>query len=75
MGIRRGRKRFGKSTLIKLMNGLLKPNSGRVHVLGENIETANLRKIRQSIGIIFQNPDEQIVGITVEEDIAFGCKT
>jgi len=64
----------GKSTLIKLMNGLSKPSLGRVHVFGENIETANLLKIRKCIGVIFQNPDEQIVGITVEEDIAFGLQ-
>ncbi len=64
----------GKSTLIKLMNGLLKPNLGRVHVFGENIELANLLKIRQCVGVIFQNPDEQIVGTTVEEDIAFGLQ-
>lgn len=64
----------GKSTLIKLMNGLLKPSLGSVHVFGENIETANLLEIRKCVGVIFQNPDEQIVGITVEEDIAFGLQ-
>lgn len=64
----------GKSTLIKLMNGLLKPSLGKVNVLGENIEMANLLKIRKCVGVIFQNPDEQIVGITVEEDIAFGLQ-
>lgn len=64
----------GKSTLIKLMNGLLMPSLGKVHVLGENIEMANLLEIRKCVGVIFQNPDEQIVGITVEEDIAFGLQ-
>ncbi|SMF92256.1 energy-coupling factor transport system ATP-binding protein [Paenibacillus uliginis N3/975] len=64
----------GKSTLIKIMNGLLKPSLGRVYVLGENIEMENLLKIRKCVGVIFQNPDEQIVGITVEEDIAFGLQ-
>lgn len=64
----------GKSTLIKLMNGLLKPSLGRVLVFGENIEPENLVKIRQRVGVIFQNPDEQIVGTTVEEDIAFGLQ-
>ncbi|MGM1048910.1 MAG: ATP-binding cassette domain-containing protein [Bacillota bacterium] len=64
----------GKSTLIKLMNGLLKPSLGRVYVFGENIETANLLKIRKCVGVIFQNSDEQIVGTAVEEDIAFGLQ-
>lgn len=64
----------GKSTLIKLMNGLLKPNAGRVHVFGESIESANLLKIRKCVGVVFQNPDEQIVGTTVEEDIVFGLQ-
>ncbi|MNJ52230.1 Energy-coupling factor transporter ATP-binding protein EcfA1 [compost metagenome] len=45
-----------------------------MHVLGENIEMANLLEIRKCVGVIFQNPDEQIVGITVEEDIAFGLQ-
>lgn len=64
----------GKSTFVKLMNGLLKPSSGKVYVLGESIDSANLREIRQHVGIVFQNPDEQSVGVTVEEDIAFGLQ-
>ncbi|GAA0135236.1 energy-coupling factor ABC transporter ATP-binding protein [Paenibacillus sp. YSY-4.3] len=64
----------GKSTLIKLMNGLLKTSLGKVYVLGESIKMANLLKIRKCVGVIFQNPDEQMVGITVEEDIAFGLQ-
>lgn len=64
----------GKSTLVKLMNGLLKPSLGNVLVFGENIDPGNIQKIRQRVGIIFQNPDEQMVGTTVEEDIAFGLQ-
>ncbi|MBE1442769.1 ATP-binding cassette domain-containing protein [Paenibacillus sp. OAS669] len=64
----------GKSTFVKLVNGLLKPSLGKVIVFGESTDNANLRKIRQSVGIIFQNPDEQTVGATVEEDIAFGLQ-
>lgn len=64
----------GKSTLVKLMNGLLKPSLGNVLVFGENIDPGNIQKIRQQVGVIFQNPDEQMVGTTVEEDIAFGLQ-
>jgi len=64
----------GKSTLVKLMNGLLRPSQGRVLVFGEHIKPSNILKIRQQVGMIFQNPDEQTVGATVEEDIAFGLQ-
>lgn len=63
----------GKSTLAKHLNALLKPTSGRCIV--DNIDTQNdvdLWKIRQKIGMVFQNPDNQIVATIVEEDIAFG---
>jgi energy-coupling factor transport system ATP-binding protein len=64
----------GKTTLVKLMNGLLKPSQGNVLVFGENIDLGNIQKIRQLVGVVFQNPEEQIVGNTVEEDIAFGLQ-
>lgn len=64
----------GKSTLVKLMNGLLKPSLGKVLVFGENIDPGNIQKIRQLVGVVFQYPEEQIVGNTVEEDIAFGLQ-
>mgnify|MGYP003397878151 FL=1 len=63
----------GKSTLAKHLNALLKPTSGRCIV--DNIDSQNdvdLWKIRQKIGMVFQNPDNQIVATIVEEDIAFG---
>ena len=63
----------GKSTLAKHLNALLKPTSGRCIV--DKIDTQNdvdLWKIRQKIGMVFQNPDNQIVATIVEEDIAFG---
>ncbi|MBP3721696.1 MAG: ATP-binding cassette domain-containing protein [Selenomonadaceae bacterium] len=63
----------GKSTLAKLMNALLLPTDGKVLV--KNLDTSdekNLHKIRQTFGIVFQNPDNQIVATTVEDDIAFG---
>ncbi|MEN6621880.1 MAG: ATP-binding cassette domain-containing protein [Smithella sp.] len=63
----------GKSTLIRQMNALLRPGRGIVTVNGLNtgIE-AHHREIRRIVGMLFQNPDNQIVGMTVEEDIAFG---
>ncbi|MBR5459694.1 MAG: energy-coupling factor transporter ATPase [Clostridia bacterium] len=63
----------GKSTLAKLMNGILLPNSGKVTV--EGIDTADEERIwdiRRRVGMVFQNPDNQIVATTVEEDVAFG---
>jgi len=63
----------GKTTLLRHINGLLFPSSGRVTV--ENLDTKKQRtlpRIRQLAGMVFQNPDNQIVGMTVEEDVAFG---
>ena len=62
----------GKSTLARHLNGLLFPTAGKVTTDGmDTMDLANLRKIRQKVGIVFQNPDNQIIGNTVEEDIAF----
>lgn len=63
----------GKSTLAHLLNGLLKPSEG--DVLIDELSTRNednLTEIRQRVGLLFQNPDNQIVATIVEEDIAFG---
>ncbi|HDR15204.1 MAG TPA: energy-coupling factor transporter ATPase [Desulfobacteraceae bacterium] len=63
----------GKTTLLRHMNGLLSPSSGRVTV--DDFDTKNQRtlpRVRQLAGMVFQNPDNQIVGMTVEEDVAFG---
>ena len=63
----------GKSTLAKLLNGLLIPKSGAVTVNGLNTaERANIFEIRKSVGMVFQNPDNQMVASIVEEDVAFG---
>lgn len=64
----------GKSTLSKLLVGLLKPHSGEIFISGIKIERKSLRKIRSLIGIVFQNPENQFVGSTVEDDIAFGLE-
>lgn len=68
-----GRNGSGKSTLARLMNALLLPFQGTVLVNGFNTTNDKLLwEIRRSIGMVFQNPDNQIVGTIVEEDVAFG---
>ena len=63
----------GKSTLAKHINGILYPSDGDVFVKDMNTkEEANIWSIRQSAGMVFQNPDNQIIGTIVEEDVAFG---
>jgi len=63
----------GKSTLAKLMNGLEMPSNGRVIVDGHNTkERKNLFDIRKTLGVVFQNPDNQMVATIIEDDIAFG---
>ena len=64
----------GKSTLIQQLNGLLKPTSGTIKVDGECIteKGANLKKVRQKIGLVFQYPEQQLFEETIYKDIAFG---
>lgn len=63
----------GKSTFAKHLNALLIPNEGSVYINGEDTnEVEELWKIREQCGMVFQNPDNQIVGVTVEEDVGFG---
>lgn len=65
----------GKSTLAKHLNGLLFPDEGTVWIGGyDTREEENLLKIRQTTGMVFQNPDNQIIGSVVEEDVAFGLE-
>lgn len=68
-----GRNGSGKSSLAKHINGLLLPTEGAVYVKGmDTRDQQQILKIRQSAGIVFQNPDNQIVGAVVDEDVAFG---
>jgi biotin transport system ATP-binding protein len=63
----------GKTTLVRHLNGLLTPTRGDVRVEGlSTTSPPDLFRIRQMVGMVFQNPDNQIVGMTVEEDVAFG---
>ncbi|WP_225422813.1 energy-coupling factor ABC transporter ATP-binding protein [Lacticaseibacillus suibinensis] len=64
----------GKSTLAKNINGLLAPASGQVTVAGLPLTEANVWAIREKVGIVFQNPDNQFVGATVQDDVAFGLE-
>lgn len=64
----------GKSTLSKLMVGLLAPASGTIEIDGMMLDEAHIAEIRKKIGIVFQNPDNQFVGVTVKHDIAFGLE-
>ncbi|MCK0473354.1 energy-coupling factor transporter ATPase [Halalkalibacter sp. APA_J-10(15)] len=70
-----GRNGSGKSTFAKLLNGLLLPTEGEVIVDGYNTKDEQaLFPIRQRVGMVFQNPDNQFVATTVEDDIAFGLE-
>ena len=62
----------GKSTLFKCFNGIFTPTSGQVLIRGEPITKQNLREVRKFVGLVFQNPDDQIFSPTVEQDVAFG---
>ncbi len=64
----------GKSTLAKLMVGLLKAQSGTIKIKDIELTEDTIDDLRQYIGIVFQNPDNQFVGVTVKDDIAFGLE-
>ncbi|WP_141904508.1 energy-coupling factor ABC transporter ATP-binding protein [Lysinibacillus sp. Y5S-8] len=64
----------GKSTIAKLMNGLLFPQQGDVRILREPLSEENLWASRSLMGMVFQNPDNQFVGATVQDDVAFALE-
>ena len=62
----------GKSTLLHQFNGLITPTSGSVLVLGKEVNKQNLTEIRQRVGLVFQDPDDQLFARTLGQDVAFG---
>lgn len=62
----------GKSTLLHHFNGLLMPTSGKVFILGKEVKKQNVDEIRQKVGLVFQDPDDQLFARTVALDVAFG---
>ena len=64
----------GKSTLAKVMNGLIEANTGSVVINGKTLTAETVFDARRTVGMVFQNPDNQFVGTTVEDDIAFGLE-
>lgn len=65
----------GKSTLAKLINGFLTPDSGEITVNGiSTTEEDKIFQIRSTVGMVFQNPDNQMVASIIEDDVAFGCE-
>ena len=64
----------GKSTTIRLIDGLLEAESGEIWIDGQLLSSENVWNLRRQIGMVFQNPDNQFVGATVEDDVAFGLE-
>ncbi|MFD1465944.1 energy-coupling factor ABC transporter ATP-binding protein [Lapidilactobacillus mulanensis] len=64
----------GKSTLAKTFNGLIEPQSGEIYFNGELLSEETIWDVRRQLGIVFQNPDNQFVGATVADDVAFGME-
>jgi len=64
----------GKSTIARLITGLLLQRSGDIEIFGEVMTDDNVLRLRKDIGIIFQNPDNQFIGSSVRDDIAFGLE-
>ena len=64
----------GKSTIAKLIIGLLEKEQGSILIDGEELNNDTVESIRKKIGIVFQNPDNQFIGATVRDDIAFGLE-
>ena len=64
----------GKSTLARVIAGLLEKNEGSVFLFDKELNKQNIYEIRKHLGMVFQNPDNQFIGATVEEDIAFGLE-
>lgn len=64
----------GKSTTVRLIDGLLEADSGNIYIQGDRLTAENVWEKRRQIGMVFQNPDNQFVGATVEDDVAFSLE-
>lgn len=64
----------GKTTLAKILSGLLQIEAGSFKIMTEEVTTENFVELRKKVGMVFQNPDDQFVGVTVRDDIAFGLE-
>lgn len=64
----------GKSTIAKLLIGLLEKVDGSIQIDGDELSAQNIADVRKKVGIVFQNPDNQFIGATVQDDIAFGLE-
>ena len=64
----------GKSTMAKLIIGLLEAKKGKIQILGQELNEESVYELRSHVGIVFQNPDNQFIGSTVADDIAFGLE-
>ena len=64
----------GKSTTVRLIDGLFEAESGEIFIAGDRLTAENVWEKRRHIGMVFQNPDNQFVGATVEDDVAFGLE-
>lgn len=70
-----GQNGAGKTTLVKLMKGLLKPQSGRISVLDKDLESYKVKELAETVGLVFQNPNDQIFKSKVIEEVMFGPLT
>ena len=64
----------GKTTLAKILSGLIQIETGKFVIMDEEVTKHNFELLRRKVGMVFQNPDDQFVGVTVRDDIAFGLE-
>ncbi len=64
----------GKTTLLLILSCLLQPQSGILRIMGKDVNKKNMKEVRKRVGIVFQNPDDQVIAPTVYDDVAFGLR-
>jgi cobalt/nickel transport system ATP-binding protein len=67
-----GRNGAGKSTLLLHLNGIIRSDNGAVKILGQSLTDENIKEVRRQVGLVFQDPDDQLFSPTVFDDVAFG---